>query len=154
AQHLGRQQLLPLLKTRTGGVRNRGKFSRGLMEQDTSAIEETYRRAGFEKIEVTASSRKDASGHNIVVTFNVNEGPQSRVTEVVVHGNQQMPSAELLKGLQLQPGQPFSVLLLDEDRQTIESRYWDRGFAQAKVESAFERQPGEKIRLAYTVTEN
>jgi outer membrane protein insertion porin family len=154
AQHFDRQQLLPLLKTRTGGVRSRGKFSRGLMDQDTDIIRETYQRAGFEKIEVAASSRKDTSGHNIVVTFNVKEGPQSRVTEVVVQGNQQMSSTELLKGLQLEPGQPFSVLLLDEDRQTIESRYWDRGFAQAKIESAFERQPGEKIRVVYTVTEN
>jgi outer membrane protein insertion porin family len=124
------------------------------MDQDTEVIEETYRRAGFEKAKVAASSRKDSSGRNIVVTFNVKEGPQSRVAEVGIQGNREISSTELLKGLHLAPGLPFSVFLLDEDRQTIESRYWDRGFAQAKVESALERQPEDKIRLVYTVTEN
>jgi outer membrane protein assembly factor BamA len=153
-QHFDRKQLLSLLKTRIGGVKSRGKFSRELMDQDTKIIEETYRRAGFEKAEIAASSKKDASGRNIVVTFNVKEGPQSHVAEVVLLGNQEISSTDLLKGLNLAPGQPFSVILLDEDRQTIESRYWDRGFNQAKVESALERQPEEKIRLVYTVTES
>jgi outer membrane protein assembly factor BamA len=58
------------------------------VDQDAELIADMYRRAGFEKAEVEASSRKDASGRNIVVTFTVKEGLQSRVAEVVMHGNQ------------------------------------------------------------------
>jgi len=153
-QHFDRLKLLSLLKTKIGGLKSRGKFSRELMDQDAEVISDTYRRAGFEKVEVVASSRKDASGRDIVVTFNVKEGPQSHVAEVVMHGNQKISSTELLKGLHLAPENPFSAILLDEDRQTIESRYWDLGFAQAKVESAVERQAEQRIRIIYTVTES
>ncbi len=152
--HFTTKELLSSLKTKTGGPKSRGKFSHELVDQDADSIRDMYLRAGFEKVEVTPSSKKDSSGRNIVVNFAVKEGPQSHVSEVVVRGNEKVETAELLKGLHLTVNQPFSMILLDEDRQSLESKYWDRGFAQAKVESAVERQTGEQVRVTYTVRES
>ena len=153
ANYFARKQLISSLKTKVGGTRSRGEFSHELIDQDAETIRDMYLHAGFERVEVNASSRKDASSRDIVVTFAVKEGSQSRVAEVVVHGNQRVSTTEILKGLHLAPGQPFSMALLDEDRQTIESRYWERGFTQVKAESTVERQPQERVRVLYQVTE-
>jgi outer membrane protein assembly complex protein YaeT len=153
-QHFTRDQLLSSLRTKVARTTNRGKFSHELVEQDAALVRDKYLRAGFERVEVDASSKKDASGRNIVVTFAVKEGPQSLVSDVVLRGNEGIASAELLKGLHLAQGQPFSMILLDQDRQIIESKYWNQGFAQAKVESTVERHDEGKIRVIYAVTES
>jgi len=152
--HFTPKELLSSLKTKTGGARSRGKFSHALVDQDAESIRDMYLRTGFEKVEVTPLSKKDPSGRNIVVTFAVKEGPQSHVSEIVVQGNEKILTMELLKGLHLTPHQPFSMILLDEDRQIIESRYWDRGFAQAKVESIVERQTEQRVRVTYVIKES
>ncbi|PYV43045.1 MAG: hypothetical protein DMG06_12090 [Acidobacteria bacterium] len=153
AKQFNKNQLLAPLKTKVGGITSRGKFSHDLMDQDVGILKDMYLHAGFEKVEVQASSEKDASGRNVAVTFKVKEGPQTRVTEIAMQGNQTMSSEDLLKGLNLSAGQPFSTSLLDEDRRTVESKYLDRGFADVTVEAAVERLGEQKVKVSYKVRE-
>jgi outer membrane protein insertion porin family len=153
AKYFNKNQLLTPLKTKAGGFTSKGKFSRDLMDQDVDILKDMYLRAGFEKVEVQSSSEKDESGSNIAVTFTVKEGPQTHVTEVVMQGNQTISREELLKGLNLSPGQPFSTVLLDEDRRIVESKYSDRGFVDVTVETTAERLTEEKVRVLYKVSE-
>jgi len=153
AKYFSKNQLLTPLKTKIGGITSKGKFSHDLMDKDADLLKDMYLRAGFEKAAVRASSEKDASGTNIAVTFTVQEGPQTHVTEIAAQGNQKISREDLLKGLNLSPGQPFSTALLDEDRRIVESKYLDRGFVEVRVETTVERLTEEKVRVSYQVSE-
>jgi outer membrane protein insertion porin family len=152
-RYFNRNQLLAPLKTKVGGLTSKGKFSRDLISQDGETIKDMYLREGFEKVEVLPNSDKDASGRNIAVTFTVNEGPQTHVAEIVTQGNHEISREDLLKRLNLSAGRPFSTALLNEDQRAAESKYLDRGFVDARVETKVERLPSGRVRIFYSVSE-
>src|SRR5262249_6621131 len=43
--------------------------------------------------------------------------------------------------------------LLQEDRRTIESRYFERGFTEVKVDVTTERAEGDRVKMMYTISE-
>ncbi|MEW5977573.1 MAG: outer membrane protein assembly factor BamA [Acidobacteriota bacterium] len=152
--YFSESQLLGPLNSRRGGLTSRGKFSQDLIEQDAEVIRDLYLREGFEKVEVQPSFVKDASDRDIRITFSVREGPQTFVASIATEGNSRLPSQELLRGLNLAPGRPFSAALLEEDRRLIESKFQDRGYGEVKAESVLEREPSdERVKIVYRVAE-
>ena len=151
--HFNRNQLLQALATRVGGLTNRGTFSEELLKQDAESIKNLYSRDGFEQVSVESSFKKDDEGINIAASFTIQEGPRTIVSEVEIQGNDGIAREELVRGLNLTPGGPFSQALLQEDRRLMESRYLERGFTDAKVEFATERGEGNRVKIAYTLSE-
>ncbi len=138
--HFSRNQLLQALATRVGGLTNRGTFSEELLKQDAESIKNLYSRDGFEQVSVESSFKKDDEGINIAASFTIQEGPRTIVSEVEIQGNDRVAREELVRGLNLIPGGPFSQALLQEDRRLMESRYLERGFTDAKVDFTTERR--------------
>lgn len=153
AAHFNRNQLLQVLATRVGGVTSRGTFSGDLLKQDAESIRNLYLRDGFEQVSVEPGFKKDDEGVNIAASFTIQEGPRTIVSETEIQGNDRVPRQELVQGLNLTPGGPFSEALLQEDHRIIESRYLERGFTDAKVEYAFERLEGNRVKIIYTLSE-
>jgi outer membrane protein insertion porin family len=153
ASHFSRNQLLESLATRVGGLASRGKFSRDLLEQDAESLRNLYLRNGFEQVTVQPSFEKDESATNIAARFTINEGPRTHVWTIETRGNEKVTRDDLLRGLSLIPGGPFSQTVLQEDHRMVESQYLDRGFTEVKVESSVERLEGNQVKIVYTITE-
>ncbi len=141
------------LKTRVGGIISRGKYSHDLTEQDAETIRSLYRRKGYESVEVTPESKKDSSGRNVAIRFVIQEGPKTQVDDVQFIGNESIPRQDLIKGLVLVGGQPFSQVQYEEDRLVLEGKYYDRGYADVKIDSQIERLAGDKVRIIYQIKE-
>lgn len=153
ARHFSRNQLLQPLATRVGGLTKRGTFSEELLRQDAESIKNLYLRDGFEQVSVEASFKKDDEGVNIAASFTIQEGPRTIVSEVDIQGNDRIARQELVRGLSLTPGGPFSQALLQEDRRLMESRYLEQGFTDVKVESTTERGEGNRVKINYALSE-
>jgi outer membrane protein insertion porin family len=153
ANHFNRNQLLQPLVTRVGGLTSRGTFSGDLLKQDAESIRNLYLIDGFEQASAEPSFKKDDEGVNIAATFTIQEGPRTIVSETQIEGNDSIPREQLVQGLNLTPGGPFSEALLQEDHRIIESRYLERGFTDVNVQYAFERLDGTRVKIIYTLSE-
>ena len=147
ATYFSRNQLLQPLATRVGGLTTRGTFSGDLLKQDAETLTNLYRLAGFEEVTVEADFKKDAEGVNIAAVFTIREGPRTIVSQLEFQNNQSIPREELVRGLNLTPGGPFSQTLLQEDRRLIEASYLERGFTEVSVEAATERVEETRVKI-------
>jgi len=153
ANYFARSQLLAALQTRQGSLTNKGRFSPELMQQDAERLRDLYLQDGFEQVSVTPSFENDPSGINVAVTFQVNEGKQTLVSEIRVAGDTITSKEDLLKHASLSPGMPYSQKKLDEDRRLIEASYLEMGYPDVRVESQVQRISAEKVQISYTVFE-
>ncbi len=153
ANYFGRKQLLAALQTQQGSLTGKGRFSPELVKQDADRIRDLYLREGFEQVIITPSFKDDPSGVNVTITFQVNEGKQTLVSEIHVAGDTVMSKGELLKRTSLNPGMPYSQKNLDEDRRLIESTYLEMGYPDVIVESKTERISPERVQINYIVYE-
>lgn len=93
-------------------------FERGFRDAD---VDTTVTRAG-----------RDA----VHVTFAVHEGPPTRVARLRVQQTPHVLSRKEVRGaLALHRGDPFSLVALDSTRTLLQARLWDKGFADAVIDS-------------------
>jgi len=117
-------------------VEREGSVDEDLLEDSSNRIEEFLRTQGYREA-AAPHSREERNGE-LVITFNVKRGQQSRVSTFEISGNATMPLAELEPNLRLRSGQPFSDAKLDADVAMIQEAYFQRGFASALVRPAVE----------------
>jgi len=153
---LGDRQLMDQVTVSKSHIWTRGKISQKELQQSAKNLEGLYHDKGFEQVKVTPN----AVDHEplIDVIFNIDEGPQTIVSDVQVEGNQSIPTNELTKpkGLELRAGQPFSPRLLGNDRGRIAATYLNRGFLNAEVKPMVDRNPdnAQRVDVRYEVTEH
>jgi outer membrane protein insertion porin family len=118
----------------------RARFSRRILQNDALAIHDLYVNNGFRdalaKDDVT-DNYKGKEG-NVFVRFRVDEGPQSRVANLVLEGNHALSNETLLGVIGSTPGQPFSEFDLATDRDNILALYYNEGFPEARFSSSVE----------------
>jgi outer membrane protein insertion porin family len=117
-------------------VEREGSVDEDLLEDSSNRIEEYLRAQGYREA-AAPHSRQEKDGE-LIITFTVKRGQQSRVSTFEVSGNATVPLAELEPSLKLRDGQPFSEAALDADVATIQEAYFQRGFASAAVRPAVE----------------
>jgi outer membrane protein insertion porin family len=119
-----------------------GRFSQALVTADQNKIQSLYRANGFDAAKVTSTvvdSGDSVAGKvvklaQISVVFKIEEGPQQKFGEVDLKGVDPSRQAALRALLQAQTGQPFSLVTLSGDRDTLLGYYLSNGFDQARVE--------------------
>jgi len=117
-------------------VEREGSVDEDLLEDSTSRIEEYLRAQGYRDA-VAPHTREERNGE-LIITFTVNRGQQSRVSTFEISGNATVPLAEFQANLRTRDGQPFSEAKLEADVAAIQDAYTQRGFAAALVRSAIE----------------
>src|SRR6185312_145653 len=66
----------------------RGYTSVTLLEQDRRTIEAFMRDLGYRRVKAEVLQGVSINGDNLIITFNVTEGPLTRIAGVEVKGNQ------------------------------------------------------------------
>ncbi len=86
---------------------------------DREVLERRYRNAGFQRAAVEARPVQNADGSGVVVTYVINEGPQTRVDHVLVSGAERTSPDLVRRELTLQPGGPLGYDAIIESQQKL-----------------------------------
>jgi outer membrane protein assembly factor BamA len=131
-----------------------GRYSEAFRRRDEESIANLYKSNGFRDAQVTSEVTRDVRGHagSIAVTIHINEGPQWVVDELAIHGASQFKPQEL-PSLASSKGQPFAEVNIANDRETMLTFYYTRGFPKATFTASWQiPQPGHAS-VVYTITE-
>ena len=118
-----------------------GAYSTQLRDADRDSVQALYRASGFLDAKVTATAQdiEKPGKHGktiaeIAVTYTVDEGTQQKFGSVEVAGADTAREQTVYDMLLAEPGQPFSLITLAQDRDAILSYYISHGFDHAQVE--------------------
>src|SRR5579859_1292841 len=146
---------VPVTKRVPGLPFSHGKYSEQLVRKSVKNIEGLYRGAGYSQVKVTPKVvRKE--DNELHLTFQVEEGVRDVVDSLQIEGNKSLTQQELApKGMNLEPGKPYSTQLLTKDRDQIMATYLDKGYLtmtfKSKVEHA--KDDPHHVRVIYEVEE-
>jgi outer membrane protein insertion porin family len=128
-----------MLSQPAGRLFSHGRYSDALLEQDVRSVQELYRSAGFQKVQVSSKLVEKYQGDplQLAIEINIKEGPQTRVSSVSIAGNYNITSDELTPRLTTEEGQGFSESSLADDRDVILGKYFDNGFTNASVDVTY-----------------
>ncbi|HEU5341944.1 POTRA domain-containing protein [Edaphobacter sp.] len=140
-----------------------GRYSPSLVTADVNSIQALYRANGFDEAKVTtkvqdrddSANGKPLKEAQIRVTYIVDEGPQQKFGKVDLIGVDPKRAADVRGLMNAQPGQPFSLVTLSGDRDTVLQYYLSHGFDQVKVEIRQQKASNdpEKTDVSLNVTE-
>jgi outer membrane protein assembly complex protein YaeT len=117
-------------------ARARMPFVEATLSRDVGALERFYQDQGFFDVQVDKGLSR---ARRPVVTFEVTEGPRTRVSVIALSGNRSFGSDRLLRLLPVRPGQPAARSASDRGAQSLKSFYLNNGFPFAGVEGSLTR---------------
>lgn len=144
------------LRTKEAGfiVLARGLTSRSLLERDSDFIQQRLRSIGYRKAQVVERRLGVApDSDDLVITFVVEEGPRTRVSDVMLRGNKVYARAELLSEPALEPDDYYSEADITADANSILQRYAAAGYVTTEVTTDIVELDQERVRVVYDVTE-
>ena len=148
---LARMEIQPATRLLT-----HGRYSGALLESDVAAIEGLYRSNGFRQVQIQTKVDDDYRGasNQLAVHLHIDEGPQTRVGQMHITGNQTIAPSELPETV-TEPGQPYSEQDLASDRERILNYYFNHGFPNATLEINTQPSVHEPNRedVTYTIHE-
>jgi outer membrane protein insertion porin family len=135
-----------------------GGYARGItsddrLQQDREVIRRRLVNQGFRSARVDSRLASEAESADMVVIFDVKEGPRSIISNVAIKGNAVITSSELRETVPINDDDPFSVTKLREGTQNIKKLYSDRGYLDATVDPDIMDLPDDRVRVVYNVTE-
>jgi outer membrane protein assembly factor BamA len=149
------KELLGQVTVKKSHIWTHGDMSQKLLKQSAANIEGLYRDRGYEEVKVTARAVDHES--KIEAVFDIEEGAQTVVDNVLVSGNKDISEAQLTapKGFELKSGTPFSPRKMTDDRNRISATYLNRGYpnVEVKATAAKENDP-HRVNVSYVITEN
>lgn len=114
------------------------------LKPDVAALKQYYQDNGFYRVRIDAVVAP-ASGNRVTVIFNIDEGAPSVVDTLSITGLDSVSNRdEVLKNLQLQPGERFGRIRLLADVDTIASRLRNSGYPHATVFQGYNAGPNSR----------
>ncbi len=133
---------------------SRGRYSLSLLASDIRGLQDLYRANGFREIQIKSSVDDQYQGksNQLAVMLEVQEGPQTLVSDVHLVGNQKVHADDLRSLMNTAPNQPYSDFNLATDRDQILSYYFNHGFPNASMEVSTTPVAGTDNRMDVTMT--
>jgi outer membrane protein insertion porin family len=155
-KYFSKDLLLGRLGLQTASFASSGRFSQSLVRDDGDSIRGLYQSNGFLDAKVTSTVDSDYEGkkNNLFVSFEIVEGPQTRVESLAIEGNHKLITDTLLGVVGSSPGQPYSAAAVASDRNNILAMYYNEGFPEAHLDETV--TPGakpEEVKVVYQISE-
>jgi outer membrane protein insertion porin family len=127
------------------------QYSKQKLSGDLESLRSHYLDRGYlefniESTQVSISSSKE----DIYITINITEGEKYTVSSVKLAGNLMLPEAELVKMVQVKPGEVFSRQKITETTKAISERLGNEGYAFANVNASPELDKAKRS-AAFTI---
>ncbi len=134
----------------------RGYTSLTLLEQDRRTIRNYMRDLGYRRADANVLQGVSINGESLIITFNVTEGPLTRIAGVEVRGNKIYTDQRLRDELKTVIGAPYSRLQARADGERMIALYAHEGYVNAQLEYSIVELPKkgeeEQVRLIYSIT--
>ncbi len=132
-------------------------------EEAARAMRDAYRQRGHLRADVVLQSAQiNVARHTATVTFDITEGPQSRVVEIKYKG---LPIGFDPSGAaQVRTGQPFRTSAVEDTRRALERALAREGYLFARVDGenalsadgrearvSFQVEPGPRVRVGHVI---
>jgi len=134
----------------------RGFTSLTLLEQDRRTIRSYMRDLGYRRAEVDVLQGVSINGESLIITFQVTEGPLTRIAGVELRGNKIYTDERLRDELKTVIGAPYSRSQARADGERMIALYAREGYVNAHLDYSVVEVPRkndeEQIRLIYSIT--
>ncbi len=133
----------------------RGYTSLTLLEQDRRTIRNYMRDLGYRRAEVEVLQGVSLNGESLIITFQVTEGPLTRVAGAEVRGNKIYTDQRLRDELKTVIDAPYSRSQARADGERVLALYAREGYVNAQLEFSVVELPKkgdeEQVRLVYSL---
>lgn len=113
----------------------RGYTSEAILEDDKNTIESLMFELGYQSAKVRVNQGVSLDGENLIITFEVEEGIPTVVTETTITGNDAIPAAELQAQLPSMTGLNYSRARTRNAVRKLAEYYSNRGYYDARAVS-------------------
>jgi len=138
------------------GGYGRGVTSNAKLEEDRRTVEAHMRDFGYRKAHATVLQGISPTQDNLIITFNVDEGPLTRVAAIEFRGETAFTSDRLRKEIQTIIGAPYSPSQKRADADRLLNLYAREGYIEAELQASTDDLPkqgeDEQVRLVFTIT--
>jgi outer membrane protein insertion porin family len=133
-----------------------GLTSERLLEQDRQTIQSFLRELGYRQAQVRVNRGVAPNGSELIITFVVEQGPPTVVTDVTVMGNKEVPTKTLSDMVADLVGKNYSRARVRNAQQKLSQYYADLGYFDARITTsetfADDQNPDQKtVRVGFTV---
>jgi outer membrane protein insertion porin family len=137
------------------GGYGRGFTSNALLEEDRRIIKAHMRDFGYRRNEVHVLQGISPTEDNLIITFDVEEGPLTRVAEIEIRGQTVFPEYRLRKEINTVRDAPYSPAQVRADNDRLLNLYAREGYIEAEVRPSIDelaKQGGdEQVRVVFNV---
>lgn len=110
------------------------RYTRAALQGDQDRLGNFYRNRGYLNFQIESTQVSlGEDERDVFITVHIKEGDKFGVGDVRIGGNYDMPTEELRKLVELQPGDTFSRQRINESSRAIAERLGQDGFAFAKA---------------------
>ncbi len=134
----------------------RGYTSEKLLEEDTATITSLLRELGYRDAKVRVNQGVSPDGENLVITFVVDQGQPTLISDVSVTGSTQFSADELMKQLPPMVGKNFSRARARNGQRKIAEFLAQAGYFDAVVDLSIDERtvdPNTQVGLFKVVYE-
>jgi outer membrane protein insertion porin family len=135
----------------------RGYTSNEILEDDRRRLESVMRELGYRNARVSVRQGVTPEGDNLIITFVVEEGIPTRIENVAVTGNNEIPTARLEAELPILAGKNFSRAQARNGVRKLSELYAREGYYDARVSYSIVELPDtanqseDRVKIVYTV---
>lgn len=135
----------------------RGYTSGEILAADSDRVKSIMSELGYRHADVTVRQGVSPTGDNLIITFIVNEGIPTRIDDVAIVGNKEIPTATLEAELPSVTGKNYSRARARNGVQKLSELYSREGYYDAKVNFSIVDLPKaadaseEKVKIVYNV---
>jgi outer membrane protein insertion porin family len=135
----------------------RGYTSDRILAEDAATIRSLLRELGYREAVVQVIRGVSPDGENLIITFRVEPGSQTLISEVVITGNTAIDTATLMAQFPDMNGAPYSYARIRNGLRRLAEYYSEQGFYEASVIYSIDdltQDPERKVprfRLVYQI---
>lgn len=136
----------------------RGYTSDRILEEDAGTVRALLRELGYRDATVRANRGVSPDGENLIITFIVEEGKPTKISEVAISGNTAFDAATLRAALPAYiEGGNFSIQKIRNGQRKLAEFYSSRGYYDASVNYSIDQLPADaasgepRLRVVYSV---
>ncbi|MER3431166.1 MAG: hypothetical protein C4324_09020 [Blastocatellia bacterium] len=111
----------------------RGYTNGVLLDEDAETIRSLLRELGYRDATVRVSQGVSPDGENLIITFIVDEGPPTIISDVQIVGNSAISEAEIRRQFSPLVGRNYSRALVRNVRRKIVEYYASKGYFDSSV---------------------
>lgn len=128
----------------------RGYTSARILDEDVSTIRSLLRELGYRDAQVRVNQGVSPDGENLIITFIVEEGSPTVISDVDITGNLAFADDVLMAQLPVLAGRNFSRAKVRNGQRKLAEYYSQAGYYDAKIEFSIDEKPadpntGEKL---------